>query len=287
MSKEFLSPLMDDVFKYIFADPRNIDNLRGLLIPIVGLPKEEFRDLTIMNPLLNRFFRKDKQGILDIKVHTTSGKVINVEVQVCRFAAIRKRLLFYASKLLWEQIKQGEDYDTIRQVISVVICDHLLPDEGEKEGGGEAPGRNYLNVYTFRNERDGKQFTDLIKIITIELPKVPNEPDQEAVWPWLRFFTCRNEEEFTMLAEQYPEVKQPVAILKKLSWGERRRMIAENKEKWRRDVRAMTKDAREEGIKIGSEERMREIGRKLKEMGLPTAQIAVATGLAPEDIEAL
>ncbi|MDR3139352.1 MAG: hypothetical protein LBT95_06720 [Treponema sp.] len=38
MDHTLLSPLADDVFKAIFADQRNIDNLAALLRPVTRLP---------------------------------------------------------------------------------------------------------------------------------------------------------------------------------------------------------------------------------------------------------
>jgi predicted transposase/invertase (TIGR01784 family) len=299
MAKELLSPLMDDVFKYIFADQRNIDNLTGLLRPILKLPEEEYRRLTIVDPFLRRFFRKDKQGILDIKTHTASGKIIDIEVQISPFAAFRKRILFYLTRLVWEQLKRGDDYTNIQQVIGIFICDHLLPDEPELGAdtlfpAGIAPGEitpigegAYMNEYSFRNGLNGKLFTNLIKIITIELPKVPPEADMSAVRPWARFFTCKREEEFDMLAENHPELIKPVVMLKKLSWSERRRMIADAELIHKMDLRAIAHDAKEAGIEEGWKRAQRETARKLKALGVPVDQIAAGTGLSPRDIELL
>ncbi|MDR1909510.1 MAG: Rpn family recombination-promoting nuclease/putative transposase, partial [Spirochaetaceae bacterium] len=160
-----------------------------LLRPIVNLPDAEYSRLTIVDPFLKRLFRKDKGGILDVKLLTATGKVINVEVQVLRFAAIRKRILYYHSKLLWEQLRGGDAYGRIQQVICVVICNHLLPEEaggGFPSGlpGGEAAWREegragrYLRSFSLRDDVTGESFTDLIKVITIELPRVPEEADQ-------------------------------------------------------------------------------------------------------------
>jgi predicted transposase/invertase (TIGR01784 family) len=82
MKKTLLSPLQDYVFKFIFGRPRNIHILAGFLKTILTIPEDEFDHLAIANPILPRWFRKDKTGILDVLVHTRSGIVINVEVQV-------------------------------------------------------------------------------------------------------------------------------------------------------------------------------------------------------------
>jgi hypothetical protein len=318
MDNQLLSPLADDVFKGIFADRRNIGNLAAFLRPIVRLPDEEFSRLSLVDPFLKRLFKKDKQGVLDVKVLTTSGKVINVEVQVGHFTAIRNRILYYLAKLIWEQLRSGDHYDRIQQVIILLICDQLIPGEPGLSGltvpdsaAGTSRGRGgYLNSFVLREEGGGEIFTHLIKIITLELPKVPREKVEDEVWPWARFFTCKGEEEYNMLGKEYPEVGKVVGELKKLSWGERRRLIAEQEEIWRKDRASMANDARNEGLeagrkiglKVGQEAGLKEgiiIGterahrekveaaRRLKAKGVPTDLIAGGLDLPLETVESL
>jgi predicted transposase/invertase (TIGR01784 family) len=86
-----------------------------------------------------------------------------------------------------------------------------------------------------------------------------------------------------MLAEEHPEVTKAVVELKRLSWSERRREMAEKEEMWRRDLQAVADDARQEG----REEEKLETARRLKSMGLSAEQTAAATGLSLRDIETL
>ena len=56
-----------------------------------------------------------------------------------------------------------------------------------------------------------------------------------------------------MLAERSTELKKAVGVLKELSADERTRMLAEAREKARRDAASRLNWAREEGIQIGEE----------------------------------
>ncbi len=198
----------------------------------------------------------------------------------------------------------------------MVITNHtLLPDEAA-----------YLNSYDLRNPLTGRLFTDLLKVVMIELPKVPETDDGQAIWPWLRFFKCKTQEDLTMLTKAHAEIKPAVNEYAKITWSDRRRMIAEYKEKARRDRHAMVEfakdEGREEGIALGEAkgialgeakgivigeakgialgeakgivigeakglERLRGTARKMKARGLPVSQIAEDTGLPPEDVERL
>jgi hypothetical protein len=118
----------------------------------------------------------------------------------------------------------------------------------------------------------------------------PREKVLDEVWPWARFFTCEGEEEYNMLAKEYPEVGKVVGELKKLSWGERRRLIAEQEEIWRKDRASMAEDAWNEGLKAGRERAYREkleAARRLKAKGVPADLIAGGLELPLETVESL
>jgi hypothetical protein len=65
-----------------------------------------------------------------MRVHTASGRIIHVKIQVSPFTWVLSRIVFYISKLLWNHLRSGGRYEEIHQVISIVICDYaLLPEE--------------------------------------------------------------------------------------------------------------------------------------------------------------
>jgi predicted transposase/invertase (TIGR01784 family) len=78
-----------------------------------------------------------------------------------------------------------------------------------------------------------------------------------------------------------------VAEYQKLTWNERRQMIAEEKEKARRDKIAMLHYARHEGEAIGEARGRMETGRTMKADGFSTEQIMKYTGLSPDTIAQL
>ncbi|AEF86006.1 conserved hypothetical protein [Treponema primitia ZAS-2] len=278
MKSTFLSPLNDYVVKSIFGDQKNIENTEALLKAIlVDISPEEFGKLTIVDPFLKRIWRKDKLGILDIRLTTATGKVINVEVQVNRYKSMVKRIIYYLAKLLIEQMKSGFNYEKINQTICVVIVDHILCPEEE----------HYLNFYDLRNPLTGRPFTDLLKVVIIELPKVPKADDGQPIWPWLKFFKCQTKEELTMLTKTHPEVKPAVNEYAKISWSDRRRMIADFKEKQRRDKYDMLEFAKDEGRDEGIRQNQLQTARNLKAMGIAPDKIAAATSLSLEEVEKL
>ena len=129
MKSTFVSPLYDFVFALLFGDQRHIANTRAFLKSILDIPEDDYDTLTVVNPFLKRVFKAGKGGIVDVRLTTKSGRVIHIELQVNKEPAMRERVLYYASKLLAEQLKQGDEYGELHQVISIIICDHTALGE--------------------------------------------------------------------------------------------------------------------------------------------------------------
>ena len=140
MKEENLSLLSDYVFAQVFGNQRNIANTRAFLKTLLDIPGDDYDQLTIDNPVLGRFFRQGKTEVVDLKLSTKSGKIIHIELQVEKRANLKNRIVYYAARLVGDQLKWGDDYNKLHQVISIVICDHkLLEDED-----------SYINVYELR-----------------------------------------------------------------------------------------------------------------------------------------
>jgi len=245
-------------------------------------------------PLLRKVFKTEKSGIVDLKLNTKSGKIIHIELQVEKRSNMRNRILYYASRLIGDQLKLGDDYEKLRQSITIVICDHNLL---EKES-------SYINVYELRNE-EKNSFTELLKIIILELPKLPEKLDR-IVWPWLKFFKCTEKEEFEMLALKYPELEKPVFCAKKMSLWEEWKDIRFHRNLQKVDERMLLKQIKidghaegkaeglTEGLKEGRTQGLAEGLAQGREEGLTegmakdkleTAKKALAKGLSVEMIQ--
>ncbi|MDR2897223.1 MAG: Rpn family recombination-promoting nuclease/putative transposase, partial [Spirochaetaceae bacterium] len=119
--KELLSPKNDFLFKFIFANPKNRNILKDFLMSVLNIPEEEYKTITIVDPNLLRKHKDAKLGILDVRIETTSGISINIELQVDPFTGMEQRILWYTTKLLSEQPVKKQKYHTIKKTISIVI----------------------------------------------------------------------------------------------------------------------------------------------------------------------
>jgi predicted transposase/invertase (TIGR01784 family) len=280
-----LPPTNDWVFKLLFGDERHKDNTIALLRSFLDLPDEEF-DITFMDTALKPEAEEDKTGIVDVKVKTKSGKLLDVEIQVNPFPELGKRISFYKSKLVAGQIGEGERYEVIQRVICVCILDYPLFSGTEE----------YLNRFRFYNPENGLCFEEIPEeIYTMELPKVPGESDGKPVWDWMQFLRGKRKEDFEMIAERNPEVRGAVETLYRISEDPEVRAQMEYREKARRDqaslLYAAIREAETRGEMRGEmrgEARSRvEIARNMKKRGQPAEQIAEDTGLSAEEIAKL
>ncbi|MDR2182315.1 MAG: Rpn family recombination-promoting nuclease/putative transposase [Treponema sp.] len=286
MTQKILRPKIDFVFKLLFGDTRNTDILEAFLKAALDIPGEEYRKLVTADPFLKRENEEDKTGILDVKVYTTSGMVIDVEIQLVASRELRNRIVLYAARMLTEQLKRGADWAAGR-VISIIIVDDILVLEEEA----------YYNKYGLNNKKSGKPFTGLIEINILELPKLPREDNGDRLWAWGQFLKAEKAEEFAMVAEKAPEVKRAVARLMELSEDERNRMMAEKREIWLTDMHNIKKESIEKGLAegratglaegraTGRAEAALEIARKMKALGDTVEKIMQVTGFSREVIE--
>jgi len=285
---EILPPTDDWIFKLLFGDERNKSMLVALLSSFLELPKEEY-EIIFLDASLKPETDDDKLGIVDVKVRTKTGKIINIEIQVNPVKNIGKRLSFYKSKLIVEQIGKGELYNVIQRVICICITSYEL-----------FPGiKDYLNNFKFYNPSNGFFFEEIPEeIYTLELAKGPSQNDGNAVWEWLQFLRARRKEEFEMIAERNPEIRKAVDTLYELSADEDVRLEYERRQKAWRDRQSQNEGYYQDGIQKGREEGIileqeRSYKEKLqnaanfKRLGVSMEIIAQATSLSVAEIEKL
>ncbi|MCL2174917.1 MAG: Rpn family recombination-promoting nuclease/putative transposase [Treponema sp.] len=224
--KSFLHVKNNSVFRMFFADERNQDLLISFLKSVVKLPDDDYNEIVITDPHLLPEYKGDKLSIIDVKLRTKSGKIIQIEIQLEVRPEMHNRIIFYGSKLITEQLGAGDEYREINQVISIIITKEKLINNSAQ----------YHHRFTFYDPDAKIELSDIIEIHTLELSKLPEGTDGTLLYDWAKFIDAENEEELNMVAERNPEVKKAVVRLEVLSGDERARYIAELEEKARRDM---------------------------------------------------
>jgi predicted transposase/invertase (TIGR01784 family) len=267
--RPFLPVKYDVIFRLFFADERNEEELVALLKSVLRLPDDEYESLEIADPHLLPEYVGDKYAVIDVKLKTTTRKIIHIEVQMQVPSIMRERIVFYDAKLITEQMGSSDKFDKIQKVVSIVITNETLIKNSPR----------YHHRFTFYDPDAGVELTDIVEIHTIELPKLPDNTDGTALYDWARFINAETEEELDMVSQNNPVIRRAAVKLRELSADERARDMLERREKGRRDVEAFADDARQE-VRA-------DVARRLLRRNRPIQEIIEDTGLTREEIEAL
>lgn len=259
-----LNKTNDRVFKEMFM--QNKSSMADFLKCILNIPNEEFEDLEFVD-----IHNSDIVGecVMDINFKT-KNHIIDVEVQIKRSPVIEQKILFYLANMIRNQELKSYSYHHMKKSVSIVIS----------EGYNVNNSEGYINKYQFINKRDGSLFSNLVEIIVIELPKLPNESDGTPLWDWLRFLKSKDRACILSLANNNKEIKKAYDTLISISGDEVEQHIAQQHEFYLADQFELRVEA---GIKKEKDE----IARNAIKMGLDISNISKLTGLSVEEIEKL
>ena len=283
---KLLDPKIDYVFKRIFGYAGNEEITAGLLSSILN---KKVSDLKLdSNPILEKDLLDDKVGILDIKAKIDNDINCDIELQVVDRKNIEKRILFYWSKMYNMSIKEGEDYNTLEKGIVILISDYELKGLKNIE--------KYITRWNIREEEYQKIIlTDVMEIYIIELPKFEKYKEKthnNILNSWVKFI---NNPEVKNMEENNKELKKAQEVLKEISQDEHERYLAELRQKYIMDQKAIEdagydkglKDGLEQGLEQGKNRQNETIAKKMKKQNIDIKVISEITGLSIKKIEGL
>ncbi len=175
----------DFVFRRIFAT--HPDLLRGLLndllerteqdaiVGIEYLPSEQL-------PLV----AGAKLSILDVRCKDQSGAVFVVEMQLIHMPGFINRVVYNGCKAYVNQLRAGEPYTKLVDVVAISICDFELWPDAEQDRRGE-PRMPMLSRFAMTERSTGNHALMQVQYAFLELPKVPRERPAggAGLWAWL------------------------------------------------------------------------------------------------------
>ena len=281
---KLLKPKIDVVFQSLFSK-KNEKITKAFAEAILD---EKVRKITINDD--KELFRErpeDKLGILDLELDINDSEKVDVEIQLVDRSNIQERLLFYFSKLYYNEVKKGDDYKKAKRVVMVAILDYDLDLTKEI--------KNMETIWQLRekNARD-LVLTDKVEIAIIELSKVraeyeKNKNNKKA--QWALFIDDPNTKEVEEIMKENEDIEEAVVTVHKMTEDEKMRRLADLREKAIMDEKAIRRKGYEDGelngIKKGRAESQRDMAKKLKTMGMSAKDIEKVTELSIEEIEKL
>ena len=253
----------------------------------------------------------DKVGILDIKAKIDNTINCDIEMQVVDEKNVEKRITFYVSRMYTQTIHEGQDYSELQKCVAILITDYEISSLKKLQ--------KYVTKWNLREEYYvDKVLTDDIKIYIIKLPKVEKYKKGIALDQWVEFI-----KDPKVMNMSNSEIKKAKEVLEKISKDKDERRLAELREKYIRDQKAiegagydkglndgMKKGIEQgiqqgikqgieqgieqgiqqgtgQGIKQGEQNKTIEIAKKMKDEGFDINQIIKITNLSVEEIEKL
>ncbi len=175
----------DFVFRRIFA--KHPDILCGLLNDL--LDRQDERTIESIEYLPSEqlpLVVGAKLSILDVRCRDRAGTTFVVEMQLLHMAGFVNRVVYNACKAYADQLRAGDSYTNLNDVIAISICDFVLWPDAEQDAAN-APRIPMLSRWNMTERASGNHGLLQVQYAFLELPKLPpGKPTNGAqLWAWL------------------------------------------------------------------------------------------------------
>ena len=296
MKHEEVYKLSDLFARYLLGKNGNEDLLTDLVNSTLReFNFEEVKDLEIIDPFNLSDNIELKESIIDIKAKTKNNETVIIEFQLCGNMDFLKRIFYYISKNVVNEVKEGENYNNVQKIISINLLDFNLKfgDKGKAHRCFKLIDTKDLNISLDLIQihiLEVKRFIEIIKNSTKE------ELKKNRLLSWMKFFTSDNleliEEELkeenqimSKVIEEYRKFTSDDKMMR--AYAAREAFLVGQKMMLRREREDGFDEGIEEGIKRGIKERNYSIAKTLKQMNMDNGSISKATGLTIDEIEKL
>ena len=293
-SIKLLKPKIDIVFQSLFSK-KNEKITKAFAEAMLD---EKVKKITINDD--KELFREkpeDKLGILDLELDINDREKVDIEIQLVDRSNIQERLLFYFSKLYYNEVKKGDDYKKAKRVVMVAILDYDFNLTKEIKR---------METKWKLREENAKELvlTDKIEIDIIELSKVRAEYEknkQNKKAQWALFINDPNTKEVKEIMKENEDIEEAVVTVHKMTEDEKMRRLADLREKAILDEKAIRRKGYEDGHEAGYEdgrteglaegkaegkaEERKVILNNLKKMKLSTEEICKILNITTEELE--
>ena len=259
----------DFIFKNIFADEHNKFILIDLLETILNI---KIKDIKIEKDVsLKKRVELEKLGILDIKATLNDETIVNIEMQIKDNKDMIPRTIFYASKLMSEQLYTEKTYSALKKVVVISILDYYLFKESKQ----------YHNIFYLKEKNNNSVLSDLVTFHYIELPKFEKENNIDTkLSEWLNFINGKDKEKISMAIKNNVVIAKAQEKYKYLEGDAELKRIEEIKLIQKLDDNSAIERATEEG-KI---KKQIEVVKNMLNSNIDIEVIKIATKLPEEEI---
>lgn len=278
MEKIKVNMLNDVFFKSLLCDDRHKELTLNFLNSILNRTGDEaFYDIEFLDKEIDPIIEAGKVSILDIRAKMNDDTYVNVEVQIAKPVDMKKRAMFYWSKLYSYQIGKGEDYSLLKDVISINLLNFILFKEHK---------RCHSSCH-ITDDFDKNTVIKDFEMHFIELPKfkISDIKRLKKSEKWFALFSNRcTDEELEEIAMSEPSIKKALEYQNYFMHDEKLRYKYELQEKAIRDYNSSMRASKQEGIQEGIQSERKTIAINLLKANMPIDFISQNTGLSEQEI---
>jgi predicted transposase/invertase (TIGR01784 family) len=296
---KFLDPKNDFAFKQIFGTEKNKDILIHFLNDMICFPGgARVTSVSFPPTVSDPDTVAKKQSVVDVLCVDEHGNQYIVEMQVANTKGFEKRAQYYAAKAYVNQMKEGDKYHNLKEIIFLAITNFVMFSDIEAYKSDHV----ILDLGTKTHQLKDFYFCFL------ELPKFNKEIHEltTIVEKWAYFFkhashTAPQEVEEIVGADAI--LQKAYTALNQFYWSSLEVDAYEAERKRQLDERAVYEQKVSEGEAIGfvkgkaegfvegkekgKAEALEDVVKRLLSQGVSLETIQVATKLSPEDIQTL
>jgi predicted transposase/invertase (TIGR01784 family) len=305
MKGKYLNPKADLIFKLVFGE--HPDLVMSLLNALLPLPADgQIESVEYLTPEMVPENPAKKDSIVDVRCKDQQGRHFIVEMQLYWNEEFKRRVLLNASKAIVRQLNEGENYSLIQPV----YCLSLVNDKAFDYETDE-----FYHDYAIVDVEHTDRHIDGLRLVFVELPKFKPQSISEKKMAvlWLRFLTEIAESTVEAPKEllENEATRKALKLVEKSAMTEGQlyayekfwmavvdeRILREAATKkgynegMQKGIKEGIKEGMQRGIKEGMQKGIKEglylVARNMKQMGLPIADIAKATGLSEKEIAEL
>ena len=236
---------------------------------------EEVKDLEIIDPYNLSENIDLKESIIDIpkgtpsaKAKTKDNQTVIIEIQLCGNIDFLKRIFYYASKNIVNELKEGEDYRILPRIISINLLNFNLDfgDEGQ-------PHRCFKLIDTKNHNVDldfiQMHILEVQRFIEIIEQSTTDELKKNKLLTWMKFFTSKNLKAIEKeLKEANPIMTKVIEEYKRFTSDDKLMRAYDARDAFLLGQKIMLNREREEGLKEGIEKGIKKGIKKGKLEGI-------------------
>ena len=277
-NKNEMSIRRDDVFKIVFGNNSNKIFLKNFLEAILNT---NITGIEIKNEVsLDRTYPENKLIKVDILAEINKKELINIEIQNKKnYNSIIKRSQAHASKIFYNSLEIGKDYNIAKKTIIIWILDFNIFEDGP-----------YHEISKMVRESNGEMLSDDIVFHYFQLPKFYNQVKEISTLEeqWMAYLACQlNKEELEELLKMNKDIRD-IELMARAILKDEELMRTLDDIRWEEiDKKIELGTAYQEGIENGEKEKASKIAKEMKKQKMPIKQIVQITGLSKEEVEKL